>query len=454
MTEFLAKLIKPYAEFIIPAAYNLQQTLEGMGVKIEEGRPEVVPGVAAYSILTPGIPFLMVVGWVLLYAVLLLGLSLLAGYCLGRGKGAFITLAVWLIPGLLSVFNLWPHYNGVPASFELGESGAIGSPWGMVPIVLIGMLTGWCITVVLTDLLRLRDRFQRYFDHAWIAIAVLTGVFFVSDAQNRQNEQALRDTTEQVRMSSSYLLDQARWYEQNLCHDDAKTVQASCKWAKSVQPLLADYTYGEYQFFWSIGPRTDIELYAPYATNDVSDFVATVRKELDQSNQSLCGDASHRYEWLCHRVPAGLCNPDKQHFNSVLEPVAIANECIVPALVRLHDLASKQHEVVADETDSKHWRHIYYMVFSVFAGAKIANLTTRAEGVGENARMLELARKFMRVLRRLLLCLWRLFLFIGRFSYRLINAVGHFFRQWPAKARLALARKRSIGQESADGEKE
>jgi hypothetical protein len=414
VTDIWPKLIRPYAEFLVPAAYNLQQTLEGMGVNVDAGRPEVVPGVAAFSILAPGVPLSMVVEWVLAFALCLMVLSLLAGYCLGRGKGALVGLGLWCAPGLLSLLNAWPHYHGVPASFELGTSGAIGSPWGMVPIVIMGLLLGWCAAVVLTDLLRLRDRFQLYFDHAWIAIAVLTGVFFVSDALDRQNEQSLRDTTEQVRMSSNYLLEQVQWYERSFCLDDTKPVTAACKWAGHVQPLLADYAYGEYQIFWSVGPLSDADLYTPYAPHPAPERVAAVRKELESANQSACGDAHTDHEQPCRRVPASLCNPDRQHYDNVFKPVVIANECIVPSLVRLHDLAQKQHAVVAEDTASKHWRHLYYMLFSVLAGAKIAMLTVRARKVGEHHRMLELMRQCVRLLIKLALYAWRMLVFASR----------------------------------------
>jgi hypothetical protein len=186
MISFLVRFFEPYLGFLAGAAYNIQQTREGLnpdpiifyayapGSNIEQGQPSLFEGV------------LFIFGVLLLYSLLLGGLIVIAAYILGRKRGSFIALLLLALPGILSMFGLWPYINYLPDSLVLRGTGMLGSAWGMFTLVFMGLLTGWSVVVILSDLRGFKDKFRHYYDHLWYAMAILTCLFFVADSNTSQ----------------------------------------------------------------------------------------------------------------------------------------------------------------------------------------------------------------------------------------------------------------------------
>jgi hypothetical protein len=145
MISFLVRFFEPYLQFLAGAAYNIEQTREGLnpdpimmvanvaGSNIEQGPPSPFEGIL--------LPF----GILLLYSILLGGLIVIAAYILGRRRGSLIALLLLALPGVLSTFGFWPYINYLPASLALRGRGILGSPWGMFTLVFMGLLTGWAL---------------------------------------------------------------------------------------------------------------------------------------------------------------------------------------------------------------------------------------------------------------------------------------------------------------------
>jgi len=91
-------------------------------------------------------------------------------------------LLLLALPGVAVTLGLWPNIPYSPDTLVLRGTGMLGSPWGMFPLVLMGLLTGWSVVLILSDLLDFKDKFRHYYDHFWYSMAVLTGVFFVADS--------------------------------------------------------------------------------------------------------------------------------------------------------------------------------------------------------------------------------------------------------------------------------
>lgn len=99
------EFFKPYASILIGAAYNIQQTLEGLGIwtsgfveRDDSGR--IVNGYwsATEAVALP-------LGLLLVYSTVMVLLALLAGYCFRRSAGVFSALVIVLLPGLLSMIG-------------------------------------------------------------------------------------------------------------------------------------------------------------------------------------------------------------------------------------------------------------------------------------------------------------------------------------------------------------
>jgi hypothetical protein len=58
--------------------------------------------------------------------------------------------------------------------------------------------------------------------------------------------------------------------------------------------------------------------------------------------------------------------------------VAIASECIIPLLVASRARQEKLKAVVADKARTKHFRWLFFILFSLVAGGKVTNATSRA----------------------------------------------------------------------------
>ena len=65
----------------------------------------------------------------------------------------------------------------------------------MFPLVLMGLLTGWSLVVILSDLLGFKDNFRHYYDHFWYSMAILTGIFFVTDSNISDVVRELQEAT-------------------------------------------------------------------------------------------------------------------------------------------------------------------------------------------------------------------------------------------------------------------
>ena len=147
-----------------------------------------------------------------------------------------------------------------------------------------------------------------------------------------------------------------------------------------------------------MGPDSATALYAPNVRQPSSESISRLRGELDEINRSLCGAGRQRQGDWCDITPANICNPDEQHRDYMMRPVAISSECIVPMLVSLKSESEAEHIAAAAADNSKHWRHIYFMAFSVFAGAKIGNTTARLHAVGSEPRLMQLLNRLVRML--------------------------------------------------------
>lgn len=419
---FLSEFLRPYVLFLLGAAYTLQQTLEGMGVLSSNFVERDAAGHIVGSFWSPVEATVPILGALIIFSFGLMLLVLAAGYSLGRYRGLAIALLTMLTPGLLAILGIWPEIHWTPEVYEIGRTGALGSPWGMVPIVLMGLLTGWVAAIIFMDLFDLKDRFWHGFDHMWYAMAILTGLFFVWDSQTRNYEQSLRDTSQDARQASAYLLQQVRWFSNGPCRNAANISPHACLWSNDVQHKLIDYSTMNYEVYADFGPKSSDALYALYANHPNVDESALIRKELQSFNETQCPvkvissqmSQGAQPSNICQATPSSLCSGiEKDHINDAIFPVAISNECVVPTLTRLNNVAKVEQSRVEKAVLYKHWRHIFYMIFSVLAGTKIASATakfsqatTKIRGTGKERSLALLTRTAFRLARNFFVALF------------------------------------------------
>lgn len=286
--DLLAIFIKftyPYFAFLMGAAYNVQQTLEGAGLSSSNFLVRDTSGQIINSYWSPAEAVYLPFGVLLFYSLLLLFGFCVAGYALWCRKGIAITIVVASTPGILSLIGYWPKVNFMPVVYEIGRVGALGSSYGMAALAMIALLSGWVVVVILTDMLSLQDRFRHAYDHLWYSMAILAGLFFVADAGTSHEVRDLQDTVKNVQQASSYLLGQVRGYVK-YCESASIEQKASCIWANDIQQTLNDYTVYDERLYWQLGPKNQGDLYSPIRGDKEVEY--EIRNELRKYNQIQC----------------------------------------------------------------------------------------------------------------------------------------------------------------------
>lgn len=412
MMGILYRFLYPYVQFAAGAGWNIEQTFEGLGWVSSNFITRDANGHIIESYWSPwqmatGFTFLLLV-----YCSLLAIPMLVSAYVIGRKRGILIAFALLLLPGILSVFDLMPEYSLVPEVFVIGGTGNLGSELGILPLVLIGTLTGWCTILILVDVFGLADKFRHAYDHIWFATAILAGFFFVADLRAADNLRSLQEENRASKQGSAYLLHQVIEY-QKWCQKNPKVNRLSCQWVSDVQQKLNDYATWDERLFFQLGPMDSLEIYKPIRRALSDEDMTLLRKELIAYNLQLCpvqdlGGGMHQMVGslsTCQMPPAEFCHayPDpidgKINRDGQMDFVAIANECIVPTLVQSRKSQEKQAARVESDRRSKHLRWLFYLAMSVVVGGKIANSTTRLvdfdrRSVPEQGRVLHLLKKF------------------------------------------------------------
>lgn len=106
---------------------------------------------------------------------------------------------------------------------------------------------------------------------------------------------------------------------------------------------------------------------------------------------------------VLHVVSERLDGRDVRH--DAFNPASLASECVVSTLVAFRDRQEKLLTQVNDDRRSKHYRWIYYVLFSIVIGGKIALAT--AKTVGLNKRTPTERRRSMHWVSRLWQISWR-----------------------------------------------
>ncbi|MBX8498348.1 hypothetical protein [Pseudomonas lijiangensis] len=393
----LFEFLSPYVRFFHGAAYNLHQTLDGLGIS-SSGFIEQAADGGLVGGFAPGEAVVPVLVAIMFLALCSLPLVLLAGYILGRAKGIMIIGLLLLLPGLLNTLGFLPAFSLTPSRYSVGGTGSLGSAFGFASIILYAVLIGWSATIIIYDAFKLNDRFRHYYDHIWFLMAILAGVFFVADSGASEDAQELTDASAATRNASLYLLAQVREYD-NYCQQNGLSESVSCRWASRVQQQLNEYASDHHKIYKEFGPHVSRTLYAPSWSQITDKEIIKIRQEINDYNNQRCpttklGVGSYQLSpasGICQTVPASYCtafpDPPENLVDKYIigRTVALASECIVPTLVRLRYEQEKTITVVSQNQRSKHYRWLFFIVFSIIVGGKIANSTTRVIDIDRRA---------------------------------------------------------------------
>ncbi|MBU9297808.1 hypothetical protein C6P74_30375 [Burkholderia multivorans] len=396
--KYLGWLIYPYLVILKGGAWNLQQGLEGLGLVSSNFVEQDTQGHIVSSYWSPGEAMLPILAMLWMFLLVLALFCLTAGYVLGRKRGVLVALLILILPGLLVLLGWWPAISLAPDSFVISGSGVLGSGWGMLALVGLGLVAGWCGVLVLLDLLSIGDGFGHVYDHVWYAAALLAGIFFVADSQSNRHVQSLQESSHDAQNASAYLLKQAERYE-SWCVQSGHSDRLSCRWASSVQQSLLDYSTYAPAVFVAVGPLAAADMYKINGQRLTAEQITSLRKEIAMRNEDMCPVTrlNDRFSRLpppssrCLSTPIQFCDalPDKLDGRDItrdaLNPAWFASECVVATLVASRGRQEQLLAKVKDDLRSRHFRWIYYVLFSIVVGGKIALATAKSVGMSKRS---------------------------------------------------------------------
>lgn len=377
----------PYASFLYGAAYNLQQILDGLGIHSSNFITRNEAGVINGSYWSPSEATLVPLGALVLMSLILCLLLPICGYVVARTKGVIAVVLLMFSPGVLSILGFIPSINYLPDSYAIGEAGKLGSAIGYIPLLGMGVLIGWSLALILVDLTELQERFRQAFDHLWYLFALLTAVFFVYELNSSGSKSDYYDKDLLSKRAHSYLLEQVKDYDA-LCRSN-KMDLISCDWASYVQPIINENMAYHREVYASLGASTEKDYYSPKWTTIDAQIVNQIRNELMAYNDVMCpvtqiSKDSKQYvkeSRICQTTPAMYCNVRSKLNGKTLDvitrPLAIANECIIPMLLINKKQMQKRSEQLKTIKVDYSYRWLFFILFSVIVGIKIANSTTK-----------------------------------------------------------------------------
>lgn len=436
----LENFFYPYVSLLYGGAWNVRQSLDGLGILSSDLLGRDTGGQLLTSNWAPGEAVILILVLLLIAAIFLAICVITVGYVLARKKGAFVAAIVLLLPGILGMAGMWPNISFAPDTYVIGGDGVLGSGWGMLSLVLLGVSIGWCAMLIVVDLFHAGERFWHAYDHVWYAAGLLAGIFFVADSQVNEHVRRLQESSRESQQASAYLLKQAAKYDQN-CRQNKLANTASCRWASDVQQTLLNYSTEDVSIFKEFGPMSSTDVYASLGTRATDDDVVAIRTEIASYNRVLCPvrELGHgmqqetRPSADCQRTPSAFCRSLPDPLNGKIDEygafgtTAFASECVVPTLVMLRKEQELLAEKVKKDRRAKHYRWLYYILFSIVAGGKVANATVKLASM--NLRSIQESRRSMHLVRRVATLTWRLVRRIVRFTVWGVRAIYNTCRK-------------------------
>lgn len=386
----IADFFHPYIVPLIGAAYNIQQTLEGLGLSSSSFIVKDESGNIVNSYWSPSQAIYAPFGGLIFLLIVSVLFALCAAYVLARWRGVAGMLLLISIPGILNVLGLWPEIRYMPDSYVIGGEGVLGDVNGYLPILLIALLIGWSLIVVFYTSFNIKERFRSIYDHVWYFFAVFAGIFFVMDSSVNLKKMNLQEEHKISTEASAYLSSQLKDYYE-YCKKSHNEDIASCVWASDVQQLLTDYTYYDKKLHVMFGPKASKDIYAPFSKEIDSEDILIIRKQIQAYNDLMCPvtklsntmSQQTKSSFLCRRVPAQFCRVFPDESDGIVDKyilsrtVALGSECIVPMLVKSRELQEGLINKIAIAERNTHLRWMFYIVVAFLTGGKIANSTTK-----------------------------------------------------------------------------
>ncbi|MCH9389999.1 hypothetical protein MMQ04_12630 [Klebsiella pneumoniae] len=409
------------------------QTLDGMGVISTNFVEMNAQGALLSSYWSPNKVAVVLGGCFLELFILLLPFIFLSSWILARKKGLIICFVLLITPGLLSLCHLLPAIQWLPLTYEIGGAGATGNAAGLGSLSLIGLLCGWILAVIISDIFATGEKFRQWTDIFLILTAVGNGIFWVSDREVAVGKTAYEKTITDINDAAKYLLFQVKDYSR-MCDNNGLAEMSSCQWASYIQETLENIASTKSSVIEYLIPENLDTFYRipEYYSNQVSPD--KIRQEFQDFNKKLCPNKPlsktitqlpSPSRW-CQTPPPAYCNAiqEGKYKTGMSDRFAVANECVTTSLLRYRQVLLKEQARLSLSKNAPHYRWMWFIAMSFFIGGKIANVMTKIgnvenRGITEKHRvkfiLLKILGFIVRTLIRCAILCWKVF--FSTFNY-------------------------------------
>ncbi|EOA6738427.1 hypothetical protein ACQ00H_003229 [Escherichia coli] len=366
------------------------QTLDGMGVISTNFVEMNAQGALLSSYWSPNKVAVVLGGCFLELFILLLPFVFLSSWILARKKGLIICFVLLITPGLLSLCHLLPAIQWLPLTYEIGGTGATGNAAGLGSLSFIGLLSGWVLAVIISDIFATGEKFRQWTDIFLILTAAGNGIFWVSDREVTVGKTAYEKTITEINDAAKYLLFQVKDYSR-MCYNNGFTDMSSCQWASYIQETLENIASTKSSVIEYVIPENLDTFYRipEYYSNQVSPD--KIRQEFQDFNKKLCPNKSlsktitqlpSPSRW-CQTPPPAYCNAiqEGKYKTDMSDRFAVANECVTTSLLRYRQVLLKEQARLSLSKNAPHYRWMWFIAMSFFIGGKIANVMTKIGNV-------------------------------------------------------------------------
>ncbi|EMC7917380.1 hypothetical protein VLI49_002948 [Enterobacter kobei] len=376
----------PYIMLCYSAGYALLQTLDGMRVISTNFVETNAQGILLSSYWSPNKVAVALGGCFLELFILLLPFVFLSSWILARKKGLIICFVLLIAPGLLSLCHLFPAIQWLPLTYEIGGTGATGNAAGLASLSFIGLLCGWILAIIISDVFATGEKFRQWTDIFLILTAVGNGIFWVSDREVAVGKTAYEETITDINDAAKYLLVQVKDYSR-MCDNSGLYEMSSCQWASYIQETLENIASTKSSVIEYVIPENIDTFYKipEYYNNQVSQD--KIRQEFQDYNKKLCPNKALSKtitrlpppsRW-CQTPPPAYCNAiqEGKFKTGMSDRFAVANECVITSLLMYRQVLLKKQARLSLSKYAPHYRWMWFIAMSVFIGGKIANVMTK-----------------------------------------------------------------------------
>ncbi|MBS6075266.1 MAG: hypothetical protein KIB03_10335 [Citrobacter freundii] len=423
----------PYIMICYSAGYALLQTLDGMGVISTNFVETNAQGILLNSYWSPSKVAVALGGCFLELFILLLPFVFLSSWILARKKGLIICFVLLIAPGLLSLCHLFPAIQWLPLTYEIGGTGATGNAAGLASLSFIGLLCGWILAIIISDVFATGEKFRQWTDIFLILTAVGNGIFWVSDREVAVDKTAYEETITDINDAAKYLLVQVKDYSR-MCDNSGLSEMSSCQWASYIQETLENIASTKSSVIEYVMPENLDTFYRIPEYYGIQVSPDKIRQEFQNYNKKLCPNKSLSKaitqlpppsRW-CQTPPPAYCNAIKEgkFKTGVSDRFAVANECVITSLLMYRQGLLKKQARLSLSKNAPHYRWMWFIAMSFFIGGKIANVMTKIgslenRGITEKHRVKFILLKILgfivhTLIRCAILC-WKVF--FSTFNY-------------------------------------